>query len=94
MQESRIAEFVWQFGLIIVILIFAVVFPEALLAVITYPVFPCIPVGDPESAHVVVLMDRPVGKAGDETQFVIVPVTVGVCVPMDTVRTNVNGVPA
>ena len=63
-----------------VILIEAVVFPPALVAVIVCIVVACVTVGVPEIAHVVAFILSPVGNAGDALQDVTVPVTVGVFV--------------
>ncbi len=63
-----------------VILILAVVLPNALDAVIVYAVAPCVVVGVPLMAQVVLLIVSPAGSAGAEEQLVTVPVTVGVLV--------------
>ena len=64
------------------ILIAAVVFPNALDAVIVYEVAACVTVGVPLIAQVVLLILRPVGSAGADEQLVTVPVNVGVFVVM------------
>ena len=66
----------------IVIKIFAVVLPKALLAVIVYPVAPCVAVGVPVISQVEEFILSPKGNIGAEEQLVTVPVKVGVTVAM------------
>jgi len=60
-------------------LMIVVPFPNPLVAVIVWFVATCVLVGVPLTTHVVLFMDRPVGKAGDDVQDVgVFPVNVGV----------------
>jgi hypothetical protein len=75
-------------------LISAVPSPYAFVAVTVYDVADCVTVGVPLIAHDVPLIERPVGKVGDEVHEVgVLPPSVGVIVVIAESCVKVNGEP-